>query len=153
MIQGDNNAMKKWLFLTWLAALAALSLAGACPAAAGADAPLMGTYWKAVAIDGTPVAAQAKPREAHLVFKAQGHRVSGSTGCNRVMGTFTQSADSLRFSKMATTKMACPGSLDIQERDFLSALNASATAAIAGNTLELQDAAGKVRLRFEACTP
>jgi heat shock protein HslJ len=145
--------MKKWLALTFLASLAALSLAEFAPAAAGPDAPLVGTYWKAVAIDGTPVAAQPKPREAHLVFKAQGNRVSGSTGCNRVMGTFTQTADGLRFSKMATTKMACPGTLDIQERDFLSALNAIATAAIAGNTLEMQDAAGKVRLRFEACTP
>jgi heat shock protein HslJ len=135
--------------MTMLAALLAI---GAGPAA-GADAPLMGTYWKAVAIDGTPVAAQAKPREAHLVFKAEGNRVGGSTGCNRVMGTFTQTAEGLRFSKMATTKMACPGALDIQERDFLAALNAIATAAIAGNTLELKDAAGKVRLRFEACAP
>jgi heat shock protein HslJ len=143
----------KYLSLPLIGTLAALLIIGVAPTVAGADAPLTGTYWKAVAIDGTPVAAQPKPREAHLVFKAQGHRVSGSTGCNRVMGTFTQTADGLRFSKMATTKMACPGSLDIQERDFLAALNAIATAAIAGNILELKDAAGKVRLRFEACTP
>jgi heat shock protein HslJ len=141
----------KWFSLTFMAAIAALVVVGAAPAAAGPDAALMGTYWRAAAIDGSPVAPQPQPREAHLVFAAQGNRVSGSTGCNRVAGTFTQTADGLRFSQMATTKMACPGPLDVQERGFLAALNATVAAHISGSTLELKDAAGKVRLRFEAC--
>ena len=37
-------------------------------------------------------------------------KVSGSTGCNRMMGTADISnASSMKFSPLATTKMACPG--------------------------------------------
>jgi heat shock protein HslJ len=135
----------------WLGAVAALFLIMVGPAAAGPDAMLMGTYWRAVAMDGAAVAPQSPKQEAHLVFAAQGNRVSGSTGCNRVMGTFEQTADGLRFAKMAATKIACPPPLSTQEIAFLQALDATRTAQIAGNTLELKDAAGKVRLRFEAC--
>ncbi|MEJ2673267.1 MAG: META domain-containing protein, partial [Deltaproteobacteria bacterium] len=34
--------------------------------------------------------------------RARRKRVSGSTGCNRFTGTFTQTGDSLRFSPLAT---------------------------------------------------
>jgi len=142
--------MKRSFFLL-LGAMAALLLLARIPVTAGPDAALLGTYWRAVAIDGNPVAPQPKPREAHLVFAAEGNRVSGSTGCNRVVGTFQQTAEALRFSKMASTKMACPPALDAQERAFLEALNATAAAQISGKTLELKDASGKVRLRLEAC--
>ena len=131
--------------------LAVLFLVGVVPGQAGADAPLVGTYWKAVAVDGTPAIPLPEKREAHLVFAAEGNRVSGSTGCNRVTGTFTQTGDSFRFSPMASTKMACPPNLDAQEGAFLQALSAIATMQISGDTLELKDATGKVRLRFEAC--
>ena len=143
----------KWPSLTFMGALAALLLVTAGNAPAGPDAALAGTYWRAVAIDGNPTVSLPKQREAHLVFAAEGNRVSGSTGCNRVVGTFTQTAEVLRFSPMASTKMACPPNLDAQERAFLEAVQATAAAQISGNTLELKDAAGKVRLRFEACAP
>jgi putative lipoprotein len=141
----------KWSSLGLVGAVAALLLMMAGPAAAGPDALLMGTYWRAVAIDGAALAPQPPKREAHLVFTAQGNRVSGSTGCNRVVGAFEQTAGGLRFAKMAATKMACPPPLSTQEIAFLQALDATRTAQIAGNTLELKDDAGKVRLRFEAC--
>jgi heat shock protein HslJ len=144
--------MKK-LSLTLMIILAALFALGVGLATAGPDAALTGTYWRAVAIDGNPVVPLPKKREAHLVFAAAGSRVSGSTGCNRVVGTFKQTGESLSFPPMAATKMACPPNLDAQERAFLEALQATAAAQISGNTLELKDAAGKVRLRFEACTP
>jgi copper homeostasis protein (lipoprotein)/putative lipoprotein len=142
----------KWLSLSLMGALVALLTLGMAFARAGPDAALMGTYWRAVAIDGTAVAPQPKPREAHLVFAPQGFRVSGSTGCNRVTGTFAQTAESFRFSQMASTKMACPPPLDSQERAFLKALDATVAVQISGNTLELKDSTGKVRLRFEACS-
>jgi heat shock protein HslJ len=141
----------QWSSLTFMVTLVALLMVGVGPAAAGPDAALMGTYWRAVAIDGSPVAPQPKKREAHLVLSAEGTRVSGSTGCNRFTGTFTQTGDSLRFSQIASTKMACPPPLNTQEQAFLEALNATAAMHISGNTLELKDASGKVRLRLEAC--
>ena len=141
----------KWSTLAFLGILVALLMVCMSPAAAGPEAALMGTYWRAVEISGSPVAPQPKKREAHLVLTSEGKRASGSTGCNRFTGTFTQTGDSFRFSKMASTRMACPPPLDAQERAFLEALNATAAVHISGNTLELKDASGKVRMRLEAC--
>jgi heat shock protein HslJ len=140
----------KWFFLTLLSIMVLL-LVGAGSAAAGPDAALTGAYWRALAIDGKPAVPLPKKREAHIMFIAEGNRMSGSTGCNRFTGTFTQSGDSLHFSPLAVTKMACPPALDTQERAFLAALQATAAMHLAGNTLELKDASGKVRLRLEAC--
>lgn len=136
--------------LTFWAALMALLLVVAVQASAKPEAELLGTYWRAVEIDGKPVAPQPPKREAHLVLTAEGKRVSGSTGCNRFTGTFEQTADGFHFSKMASTRMACPPPLDAQEGAFLQALNATTAVGISGNTLELKDAEGRVRLRFEA---
>jgi heat shock protein HslJ len=141
----------KWSLITLLGTLAVLLMVGAGPAAAGPEAALTGTYWRALAIDGSPAAPLPKKREAHMMFSAVGRRVSGSTGCNRFTGTFTQNGDSLSFSPLAITKMACPPPLDAQEQAFLAALQASTAMHLAGNTLELKDAAGKVRMRLEAC--
>ena len=140
----------KWSSLTLMGAVAALLLIIAGPAPAGPEAALVGTYWRAVEIDGSAVAPQPKPREAHLMFASEGNRVSGSTGCNRLTGTFAQTAEGFRFSQMASTKMMCQPPLDAQERAFLGALNATAAVHVSGNTLTFSDATGRVRLRFEA---
>lgn len=131
--------------------LLALLMVGAGPAAAaGPDAALTGAYWRAVEISGQPAAPLPKKREAHLMFSAQGNRVSGSTGCNRFTGTFTQTGDNLHFSPLAITKMACLPALTAQERAFLAALQATTAMHLAENTLELKDASGQVRMRLEA---
>ena len=85
------------------------------------------------------------------MFASEGNRVSGSTGCNRLTGTFAQTAEGFRFSQMASTKMMCQPPLDAQERAFLGALNATAVVHVSENTLTFSDATGRVRLRFEAC--
>jgi heat shock protein HslJ len=142
----------KWLFLTLLGIIVLL-MVGAGPAAAGPpEAALTGTCWRAVTIDGSPAAQLPKKREAHIIFSAEGKRVSGSTGCNRFTGTFKQIGDNLNFSPLAITKMACPPALNTQERAFLAALQATTAMNLTGNTLELKDASGKVRMRLEACS-
>ncbi len=140
----------KGTHLTLIGALVILCLMMVGPAQAKPDEALTGTYWRVVAIDGSPVTPQPQKTEAHLVFKAEGQRVSGSTGCNRFTGTFEQTADGLRFSPLAVTKMACPPPLDALEQAFLQALSATTAGRISGNTLELKDASGRVRLRLEA---
>jgi heat shock protein HslJ len=137
----------KWLILSVMGILMALLCALGGPAQA--DCGLVGTYWRAVAIDGAPVTVESNKREPHLVFSSEG-RVSGSTGCNRLSGSFEQGADSFRFKQMITTKMACPPPVDAMERAFLQVLGATTAVQLSGNTLELKDAAGKVRMRLEA---
>ena len=140
----------KWSSLTLMGAMVALLLLMVGPAKANPEAALVGTYWRAVEIDGSPVTPQSGKREPHLVLRSEGKRVSGSTGCNRFTGTFAQTANGFRFSQMAVTKMACPPPLDALERAFLQALNATATVRISNNTLELLDTSGRVRMRLQA---
>lgn len=66
----------------------------------------------------------AIPIKAHLpTFSFQGDRISGTTGCNQYRGTFTLSGDSITFSNLATTRMACPAPVNQQEQAFLQALS------------------------------
>ncbi len=60
-----------------------------------------------------------------LQLNADEGRVGGSTGCNRYGGGYTLEGDTLTFTEMFTTEMACVGEgLMEQERAFLDALAA-----------------------------
>jgi len=137
----------KWSIIGVVGLLVALAGMPASPAPA-ADCSLVGSYWRAVAIDGSPVTVPSNPKEPHLKFSADG-KVNGSTGCNRLSGSYKKDGNCLKFSKMITTKMACP-QLGNLEQTFLQALRATAAMRLAGKTLELQDAGGKVVMRLEA---
>ena len=104
------------------------------------------TYWKAVEIAGKPVPAQNAAREAHLAFQPGG-RVTGSDGCNKVSGTYTVKADELTFGPIVSTQMACSDTAGI-ERAFQAALRNTTRWQIAGDRLELLDAAGMVLAAF-----
>jgi uncharacterized lipoprotein YbaY/heat shock protein HslJ/uncharacterized lipoprotein NlpE involved in copper resistance len=121
-----------------------------CAREALAQASLFNTYWRPVEIDGEPVTLDAKQREPHFVLTADGNRVHGSTGCNRITGDFQQDADGLRFNALATTRMACPPAIAQLEARFLQALNATASQRIVGESLELRDATGQLRMRLES---
>ena len=69
-------------------------------------------------------------------------KVTGSSGCNRLMGSATIAGASIAFGAVATTRMACPEPVMAQERDFLDALAAARTFRIEGGYLSLRDAAG-----------
>jgi len=121
-----------------------------CAREALAQASLTNTYWRPVEIDGEPVLLQGAQREPHFVLSQQGNRVHGSTGCNRIMGGFEQDAESLRFTNLATTRMACPPAITQLEARFLEVLNAVTSQRIVGESLELRDASGQLRMRLES---
>ncbi len=51
-------------------------------------------------------------------------KVSGSTGCNRMMGTADiSSAGTMKFSPLATTKMACPSNTEASLLDALATVD------------------------------
>jgi len=111
--------------------------------------PLEGTDWKVTELGGAPVAAAPGARQASLVLTAEGRKVAGSTGCNRMAGTYELEKDALRFKPMALTMMACLEPLMKQEQAFVEALKATSSYRIAGETLELRDGE-KVLARFES---
>ncbi|HSQ10680.1 MAG TPA: YbaY family lipoprotein, partial [Burkholderiaceae bacterium] len=54
-----------------------------------ATAGLLDTVWVLTALRGQPVAAKPGPREPSLVLHSEQQRVAGSTGCNRLSGSYT----------------------------------------------------------------
>jgi copper homeostasis protein (lipoprotein) len=121
-----------------------------CAREALAQASLTNTYWRPVEIDGEAVILEAGQREPHFVLASEGKRVQGSTGCNRIMGSFEQDPDGFRFEGLASTRMACPPAIAQLEIRFLDALNAVASQRVIGESLELRDASGQLRMRLES---
>ena len=121
-----------------------------CAREALAQASLTNTYWRPVEIDGEAVTLESGQREPHFVLAPEGNRVQGSTGCNRIMGGFEQDGDGLRFTGLATTRMACPSTIAQLENRFMNALDAVTSQRIIGESLELRDASGQLRMRLES---
>ncbi len=71
-------------------------------------------------------------------------QVSGSGGCNRFVGSYTQEGERLTLSRLAVTQMACTDDqVMIKEQQFLHMLEAVHGAEATHLKLVLKDAAGK----------
>ena len=66
---------------------------------------------------------------------AEGHKVQGSAGCNRMMGTYELDGNKLKFGPLATTRMACPALQT--ETAFLKALATTTRYEVSGSSLTL----------------
>lgn len=124
--------------LAFLAALAALS-------PAGAQVDLTGSDWLAEDILGAGVVDRVRS-----TFQAlPDGRVAGSSGCNRFAGKGIVSGGKVAIGTLATTRMACPEALMNQETRYLKALAASTRYEIGGDgLLRFYDETGTVTVRF-----
>lgn len=153
-----------WHLAIWLTLAGTAALFMAVPStAAGAGAvatsasspvehrPLRGTYWKVVALNGAKVAVSERIQEPHLNFSASELRVSGSTGCNRLMGSFEHKGAALKFGPLAGTRMAClEPVLASQEQQIFTHLQQVRSYRIHGDDLALLDATGQVLLKLQS---
>lgn len=114
-----------------------------------ARAELTNTYWRLVRLGSDPVVPSAGRREPHLRFMPGDDRLQGSTGCNRLMGSYELTDARLRFGAVATTRMACEDDAG-QEQSLLQALEATRRFTILGSHLELRAEDGRLLARFEA---
>ena len=139
------------------AALAAAQTAAACRnlLQTGAlqnekgSAQLENTYWKLVELNGKPVVATTRRREPHLRLSPEVKTLQGSGGCNAMRGVYQLDGERLRFTQIATTRMACPDPYMSQENAFLKVLEATDSFKLSGDKLELL-ADGISLARFEA---
>jgi heat shock protein HslJ len=124
--------------------------APAAPAAPAAA--LEGTEWRLVDIGGQPAPAGAdSTRHPGFTLIAEGRKVQGSAGCNRMNGTYQLDGQKLKFGPLATTRMACP---DMQtETAFLKALKATTRYEVSGSSLTLFGADTAVARLEAAATP
>jgi heat shock protein HslJ len=124
--------------------------APAAPAPAAPAAALEGTEWRLVDIGGQPSPAAAdSTRHPGFTLLAEGRKVQGSAGCNRMRGTYQLDGDKLKFGPLATTRMACPAMQT--ETAFLKALKQATRYEISGSSLTLYGADTAVA-RLEAAT-
>lgn len=138
----------RWTRLRLGSAMLAAVAVAACPGPRRAEQPpfaeapaadrapaLEGTDWRLVALGGEPVAADEGGSRPGFRLVADGRKIQGSAGCNRMMGAYEFGAGSLRFGPIASTKMACPAMAT--ETKFLAALAATIRYEIAGSNLTL----------------
>ena len=118
----------------------------------GASTALENTNWKLTRLGDTPVSAASPQQQPNLILDSKTQRVSGSSGCNRMTGSYHVNGDELTFSQMAGTMMACISGMDT-ETTFLQALGQVKKWRVAGNELELLNDAGSVVAHFEAVAP
>ena len=114
-----------------------------------ATAELEDTYWKLTRLGNRPVLPGERQREPHLVLRSEDHRVSGFGGCNQIMGSYTVEGESISFSPVASTMMACAEGAET-ERAFFAALESVRSWRLAGQHLDFYDEAEELVARFEA---
>ena len=101
--------------------------------------------WTLIELDGEALKALSRGPPT-MTLASKDKRMSGFAGCNRMMGGYELDGNALKFSGMATTRMAC---IDVTpEERLLPALQATASWKVVANTLELLDETGKVRTRW-----
>lgn len=71
-------------------------------------------------------------------------------GCNQMGGTFESEGNTVAFSPMLSTMMACPPPLDRLETQFGKMLSEVVRFGVTGETLVLSDDTGKPRAVFSA---
>jgi heat shock protein HslJ len=99
--------------------------------------PLGGQEWKLTKLNGEPIEQHDGAEPPSLKFDAEKEAVSGSTGVNRLMGTYEVDANKLRFGGLATTKRAGPPQLMEQEQEFVNALESADSWKRTGGNLEI----------------
>jgi len=109
------------------------------PAATAATMPVESTYWKLIELGGMTVGGGSDANEASLVLNAEGKKLTGSTGCNRIVGRYKLREGSLHFKLAGLTKMSCSDSLRKQEEAFVEILKQTTNYRVVGETLELRD--------------
>lgn len=113
--------------------------------------PLAAVEWRLMSVAGIPAIPGADETLPSLSIDEAEGRVAGSAGCNRMMGGYSAEGEALRFTQLATTRMAClPDSVMDQEQRLLEALERSREYLVWGDILTLFDGEGSAVARFTA---
>lgn len=121
-------------FLSWVVVLVAILVLVQPATAQDASSGLFGKTWTLAEMEGRNFSAD-KP---NIEFNRDTKRVSGSGGCNRFSGTFEVNGSLLKFSPIASTKMACrDGDRQRVETTFLNLLQKTTRFEVEGNKLRL----------------
>lgn len=111
-------------------------------------AALSGGTWRVVSVNNGQggVVSVLPDVELNATFGDDGS-ISGNAGCNGYRGQYTLTGDQIALTSIVSTQRACLATpLNVQERAFLDALNASSAYVLVGDRLTLRDAAGATQM-------
>lgn len=109
---------------------------------------LENAYWKLTQLEKEDLPPADHRRVPYLLFDSKAHRLSGSTGCNRLVGGYELDGERLTLSHVATSRMACITGMDLEQR-FMEILRRVNSWKINGYRLELSDSSGNRLAIFE----
>ncbi|HET6680823.1 MAG TPA: META domain-containing protein [Gemmatimonadaceae bacterium] len=111
---------------------------------------LENTRWELVQVADTLMVPTDLRNAPYFRLVADSARAVGHTGCNQMSGGYSVKGDSLSFSAMVMTRMACVGPGMNVEVAFTGALDQTRSWSMTGDTLRLLDAAGAPLARLVA---
>jgi putative lipoprotein len=115
------------------------------PAAPDGDSGLINVTWRATTIRGTAAIAGSEP----TLSIAEDSRAGGRGGCNSYFAQTTIGEQSIRFSAVGATKMACIAEgVGAQEAAFFDALNAARFWRVEAGAMVLLGTGGTELVRF-----
>ena len=97
------------------------------------DAPLTNTRWKLVKLPGMEL-----PQMEDAFIRFFDGKSSGSSGCNRFTGTFSEEGKKLKLGPQAGTRMMCTPEIMNVETAFLKALSETDGYLISGDHMQLK---------------
>ena len=98
--------------------------------------------WVLVSLDGQPLPAQDPAKAPHFVLNSDGRRVTGSGGCNELIGTYTLNGQALQMLRGPRRELqVCAADME-RERAFMFALATTEQWAMQGTRLRLLDRLG-----------
>ncbi len=106
------------------------------------SASIIGKNWKLVELNGVTVQSSGQlNREPHMILNATENRVNGNGSCNSFFGTYELKGDNgISFSKIGSTKMACPDNVMQVESQFFQVLETTNSFTLKNDTLFLTKA-------------
>ncbi len=110
--------------------------------------PLQETVWQLLSINGVPAQEAVLGQAAHIRLR-KGGRLTGSTGCNRLQGSWQRNADRLGLSRIGSSRANCRESMSQQEQALQDALRNTRQFRQVGHQLELLQS-DQVLARFVA---
>ncbi|WP_051224314.1 META domain-containing protein [Flavobacterium tegetincola] len=125
--------MKIKLALIALVTVLFISCNATQPAVAGVE----GKMWKLKTFEGKDMTDLKLDRTVFFMLNKENNRVSGFSGCNNMLGTYTlEKGNRIKFSQMASTMMACTDH-NFNESAFLEVFELADNYTISGTELSI----------------
>lgn len=115
----------------------ALVACGGCAGTGPGHVELPASNWELAELDGEPVTAVGERGAGYLRFEGSSDRFAASAGCNSMGGKWTSQGESLTFSQVMSTLMACQEPLMTRERKLSEALSITTSYRSRDGRLEL----------------